>query len=74
MGAEDFSEYGMTKDKVPLCMFWLGTQPPAVVAAAKTKGTTLPSLHSPYFKPVPEPSIETGVTAMTTAVMGMLKK
>ncbi len=74
MGAEDFSEYGMTKDKVPLCMFWLGTQPPAVVAAAKAKGTSLPSLHSPYFKPVPEPSIETGVTAMTSAVMGMLKK
>jgi len=74
MGAEDFSEYGMTKDKVPLCMFWLGTQPPAVVAAAKAKGTTLPSLHSPYFKPVPEPSIETGVTAMTSAVMGLLKK
>lgn len=74
MGAEDFSEYGMTKDKVPLCMFWLGTQPPAVVAAAKAKGTSLPSLHSPYFKPVPEPSIETGVTAMTSAVMGLLKK
>jgi len=74
MGAEDFSEYGMTKDKVPLCMFWLGTQPPAVVAAAEAKGTTLPSLHSPYFKPVPEPSIETGVTAMTSAVMGLLKK
>ncbi len=74
MGAEDFSEYGMTKDKVPLCMFWLGTQPPAVVAAAKAKGTALPSLHSPYFKPVPEPSIETGVTAMTSAVMGLLKK
>lgn len=74
MGAEDFSEYGMTKDKVPLCMFWLGTQPPAVVVAAKAKGTSLPSLHSPYFKPVPEPSIETGVTAMTSAVMGLLKK
>jgi amidohydrolase len=74
MGAEDFSEYGMTKDKVPLCMFWLGTQPPAVVAAAKTKGSSLPSLHSPHFKPVPEPTLETGVTAMTSAVMGLLKK
>jgi amidohydrolase len=74
MGAEDFSEYGMTKDKVPLCMFWLGTQPPAVVAAAKAKGTSLPSLHSPYFKPISEPSIQTGVTAMTSAVIGLLKK
>lgn len=74
MGAEDFSEYGLTKEKVPLCMFWLGTQPPALVAEAKTNGTTLPSLHSPYFKPIPEPSIETGVSAMTAAVLGLMKK
>jgi hippurate hydrolase len=74
MGAEDFSEYGMTKDKVPLCMFWLGTQSPTVVAEAKAKGTTLPSLHSPYFKPVPEPSIETGVKAMASAVIGLMKR
>lgn len=74
MGAEDFAEYGLTKEKVPLCMFWLGTQPPEKVAEAKAKGTTLPSLHSPYFKPVPEPSIETGVKAMTSAVIGLLKK
>ncbi len=73
MGAEDFAEYGLTKEKVPLCMFWLGTQPPEVVAEAKTKGTTLPSLHSPFFKPIPEPSIETGVKAMTSAVIGLMK-
>jgi hippurate hydrolase len=74
MGAEDFAEYGLTKEKVPLCMFWLGTQPPEVVAEAKAKGTTLPSLHSPYFKPIPEPTIETGVTAMTSAVLGLMAK
>jgi amidohydrolase len=73
MGAEDFAEYGLTKEKVPLCMFWLGTQPPQVVAEAKAKGTTLPSLHSPFFKPVPEPSIETGVKALTSAVIGLMK-
>ncbi len=73
MGAEDFSEYGLTKDKVPLCMFWLGTQPPEAVAEAKTKGTTLPSLHSPYFKPIPEPSIETGVKAMSSVVLSLLR-
>ncbi len=74
MGAEDFAEYGLTKEKVPLCMFWLGTQPPVAVAEAKAQGTTLPSLHSPYFKPVPEPSIETGVKAMTAAVLGLMKQ
>ena len=74
MGAEDFAEYGLTKEKVPLCMFWLGTQPPNVVAEAKKKGITLPSLHSPYFKPIPEPSIETGVKALTSAVIGLMAK
>lgn len=74
MGAEDFSEFGMTKEKVPLCMFWLGTQPPATVAESAKKGVALPSLHSPFFKPVPEPSIETGMKAMTSAVLGLLTK
>ena len=74
MGAEDFSEYGLTKEKVPLCMFWLGTQPPQAVTEAKAKGTTLPSLHSPLFKPVPEPTIETGVKAMASAVIGLMNQ
>ena len=73
MGAEDFSEFGMTKEKIPLCMFWLGTQSPANVAEAKAKGTTLPSLHSPLFFPVPEPTIETGVRSMTSAVLALMK-
>jgi hippurate hydrolase len=74
MGAEDFSEFGITKEKVPLCMFWLGTQPAEAVADANAKGITLPSLHSPFFKPVPEPSIETGVKAMTSALLALMKK
>ena len=73
MGAEDFSEFGMTKEKIPLCMFWLGTQSPANVAEAKAKGTTLPSLHSPLFFPIPEPTIETGVRSMTSAVLALMK-
>ena len=74
MGAEDFAEYGLTKEKVPLCMFWLGTQAPEDIAEAKQKGVTRPSLHSPLFKPVPGPSIETGVRAMCGAVMGLMGK
>ncbi len=74
MGAEDFSEFGMTGEKVPLCMFWLGTQDPADVATAKEKGVTLPSLHSPLFRPVPGPTIETGVKAMTSTVLALMKK
>ncbi|MBL9145799.1 MAG: amidohydrolase [Verrucomicrobiaceae bacterium] len=74
MGAEDFAEYGLTREKVPLCMFWLGTQSPATVAEAKARGQTLPSLHSPFFKPVPEPTLQTGVQAMTAAVLALMPK
>ena len=55
-------------------MFWLGTQAPETVADANAKGITLPSLHSPFFKPVPEPTIETGVKAMTSALLALMKK
>jgi amidohydrolase len=74
MGAEDFSEYGMTREKVPLCMFWLGTQSPESIAEARAKGVTLPSLHSPFFKPIPEPTIETGVKAMTSTVLALMSR
>jgi hippurate hydrolase len=55
-------------------MFWLGTQAPKDIAEAKQTGVTRPSLHSPLFKPVPGPSIETGVRAMSRAVMGLMGK
>lgn len=72
MGAEDFSEYGRTPEKVPLCMFWLGTAEPETLANAKKAGTSPPSLHSPFFKPVPGPTIHTGVRALTAAVLRAL--
>lgn len=72
MGAEDFSEFGMTADKVPLCMFWLGTLPPEKVREAKEQGKNPPSLHSPFFKPEPAPTIRTGVRALTAAALDVL--
>ena len=32
-------------------------------------GPPLPGNHSPLFAPVPKPTIQTGVTAMTLAVL-----
>jgi hippurate hydrolase len=73
MGGEDFSRYG--KDGVPILLFWLGTVPPDRVAeAAKDETKALPSLHSDQYHPIPEPSIKTGVLAMSTAVMDLMKK
>lgn len=74
MGAEDFAEFGTTKEKIPLCMFRLGTQPAEALSEAKAKKVTLPSLHSPFFKPEPEPTIKTGVQAMSSVLLDLLKK
>src|SRR5438132_839987 len=57
MGGEDFSEYGRTKDKIPICLFWLGAVKPERVAESEKTGKPLPSLHSSQFAPEPEPTI-----------------
>jgi len=69
MGGEDFSEYGRTADKIPICQFWLGIVSPEMNEAAVKSGKPLPSLHSPFFRPLPEPSIRTAVTALSAAVI-----
>lgn len=73
MAGEDFSRYGQTQERIPVCMFWLGTVPPAKLAEATKTGQPLPSLHSPFFHPEVVPSMTTGIKAMTTAVMTCLK-
>ena len=70
MGAEDFGLFG--QGGVPTFMFRLGTIPKTKVAASKASGEPLPTLHSPLYAPDPVPSIETGVKAMTAAVVGLL--
>ena len=73
MGSEDFGYFSM-EQKIPAMMFWLGASDPARVKEAQEGGTALPSLHSPLFAPVPEPTLRTGVKAMTSAVLELLKK
>jgi len=49
--------------------FNIGVYDPERVATARKSGTPLPGNHSPLFAPVPKPTIETGVMAMTLAVL-----
>ncbi len=73
LGGEDFSRY--SQGGVPVFLFWLGTVAPQRVAeAAKEGGKPLPSLHSDHYHPVPEPSIKTGVLAMSLAVLNLTGK
>ena len=74
MASEDFSLFALEDPKPPICMFWLGAADPAKLKDAMEKGTRLPGPHSSEFAPVPGPAIRTGVKAMTSAVMDLLKK
>ncbi len=60
--------------KPPISMFWLGAVDPPKLKEAKEKGTPLPGPHSSEFAPVPEPTVRTGVKAMSGAVMDLMKK
>jgi hippurate hydrolase len=73
-GSEDFSQYGRTVEKVPICFFVLGATAPERLAESRRTGLPLPSLHSSKFAPVPEPAIRTGVSAFTAAVLDLLPK
>jgi amidohydrolase len=73
MGGEDFSEYGRTPEKIPICMFWVGGVKREVYQEALGAGKTLPSLHSPFWAPDAALTIETGITAMTAAVLDQLR-
>jgi hippurate hydrolase len=65
--SEDYSEY--VSAGVPSMFFNIGVYDPERVTAARNGGPPLPGNHSPLFAPVPKPTIETGVTAMTLAVL-----
>jgi hippurate hydrolase len=74
MGGEDFSEYSLPDHTIPAVDFHIGAVEPAKMAEYKQAGKELPSLHSSKFAPVPEPTIRTGIVAMTAAVLELMKK
>ncbi len=71
MGGEDFSRYGLDTG-VPIAMLWLGSVDPERHRRAQEGGPALPSLHSSEFAPLPEPTIATGVTVLTAAVLELM--
>ncbi|MGH9792216.1 MAG: amidohydrolase [Candidatus Acidiferrales bacterium] len=79
MGSEDIGHFGGPPDasgrRIPVCMFFVGGADPAKLEAArKGAGPPIPSLHSPLWAPIPEPTIRTGVLAMTAATLDLLAK
>jgi hippurate hydrolase len=74
MGSEDFGLFGLEGHQIPTLMLRVGAIDADRIANSKKTGAPLPSLHSALFWPVPEPTIRTGVKAMTLAVMELMKK
>jgi hippurate hydrolase len=65
--SEDYSEY--IDAGVPSVFLGIGGDDPKMLADYKADGKPVPVNHSPYFAPVPEPTIRTGVMALTLAVL-----
>ncbi|HEY6925669.1 MAG TPA: amidohydrolase [Steroidobacteraceae bacterium] len=74
MASEDFGSFGLEGHKIPTVLFWLGAMNPAKFAAAKAEGKLMPGLHTSLFQPDPEPTLRTGVTAMTSVAIDLLRK
>lgn len=74
MGGEDFSRFGRTNDRIPGMLFWLGAVSQLKIEAAqRPSGPPLPALHSSSFAPDPDPTIATGVKAMSAAALEILR-
>jgi len=77
MGSEDVGVFGMSADlkryEIPVVYFRLGAMDPERFAAATAAGKRLPGPHTSRFEPLPKPTLETGVTAMTAVATGLLQ-
>ncbi len=72
MGSEDVGVFGLDR-RIPVAFLWLGAMDPAKLAAAQAAGKQLPGAHTSRFEPLPEPTLRTGVTAMTATALSLLQ-
>ena len=73
-GSEDVGLFA-TDSGAPICYWMFGGLDPEQVAAAQKAGTAdrdVPANHSPFFAPLVDPTLTTGVTALTTAALEWL--
>ena len=69
--SEDFSLF--VNEGVPSMFFFTGVYDPKAVAdAERPGGKPIAFNHSPFYAPVPEPSIKTAAQAMSLAVLNVL--
>ncbi|MEI9979353.1 MAG: amidohydrolase [Edaphobacter sp.] len=69
MVSEDFGSFGLEDRSIPTVLFWIGGVDPAKIAS----GEPLPSLHSSLWAPKAEPTLRTGVIAMSDTAISLLQ-
>jgi amidohydrolase len=71
MGGEDFSQF--TRAGIRTFYYHLGTATPEAYAESlKSGGKALASTHSPFYYPMPEPTLRTGVLTMSMAILELM--
>src|SRR5215471_4743542 len=73
MGSEDVGVFALPNHEIPLTYFRLGAMDPTKLAAAEAAGKRLPGGHTSRFEPLPEPTLRSGVTAMTSVALSLLQ-
>lgn len=71
MVSEDVGYFGLDR-QIPLLDFRIGAVAPEAMREHQATGKPLPPLHSAEFAPMPEPTLRTGVEAMTLAVLDLM--
>jgi amidohydrolase len=72
MVAEDFGKYGLTPEKIPICLMWLGCTQSERLKELEQKGEVPAPLHSPYLLPDYQKTIETGIRVMAGNVIDFM--
>ena len=73
MASEDVGLFALPGHQIPLVYFDLGAADPAKLAAARAAGHELPGPHNSRFEPLPDPTIATGVKAMSAVATSLLQ-
>jgi len=73
MGSEDVGVFGLDRQQIPVVYFRLGAMDPHKLAAAEAAAKELPGMHTSRFEPLPQPTIQTGVTAMSAVAISLLQ-
>ncbi len=69
--AEDFGKYGLTMEKIPIALFWLGGVNTKKYEDHIKNGSYLPPLHNSSFVPDFDPAFRTGVAAMSKTIIDL---